>query len=79
MVNALRCDVWVLCACIVVCIVACFIGFWDIFFVGSASLHDLFLHFLAKCFFCNFEISSRSAVASLSKETRYNSERTLHW
>ena len=26
-VNALHCDVWVLCACIVVCIVACFIGF----------------------------------------------------
>ena len=27
-VNALRCDVWVVCTCIAVCIVACFIGFW---------------------------------------------------
>ena len=27
-VNALHCDVWVVCACIVVCTVACFIGFW---------------------------------------------------
>ena len=27
-INALRCDVWVVCACIAVCIVACFIGFW---------------------------------------------------
>ena len=26
-INTLRCDVWVVCACIVVCIVACFIGF----------------------------------------------------
>ena len=28
-VNALRCDVWVVCTCIAVCIVACFIGFWE--------------------------------------------------
>ena len=27
MVNASRCDVWVGCACLPVCIVACFIGF----------------------------------------------------
>ena len=27
-VNALRCDVWVVCTCIAVYIVACFIGFW---------------------------------------------------
>ena len=29
-INALRCDVWVVCAClrILVCIVACFVGFW---------------------------------------------------
>ena len=27
-VNALRCDVWVVCACIAMCIVACFVGFW---------------------------------------------------
>ena len=27
-VNALRCDVWVVCTCIAVCIVACFIGFY---------------------------------------------------
>ena len=26
--NALRCDVWVVCACIAVCIVTCFIVFW---------------------------------------------------
>ena len=26
--NALRCDVWVVCACIAVPIVACFICFW---------------------------------------------------
>ena len=51
--NALRCDVWVVCACIAVCIVTCFIGFCGSVFGESASLHDLFLHFLAKCFFCN--------------------------
>ena len=27
-VNALCCDVWVVSACVVVCIVACYIGFW---------------------------------------------------
>ena len=27
-VNASRCDVWVGCACLLVCIVACFVGFW---------------------------------------------------
>ena len=27
-VNALHCDVCVVCACIVACTVACFIGFW---------------------------------------------------
>ena len=26
--NASCCDVWVVCACITVCIVTCFIGFW---------------------------------------------------
>ena len=52
-VNALRCDVWVVCTCIAerTCIVACFIGFWGSVFCGSASLHDLFLHFLANCSF----------------------------
>ena len=29
------------------------INVWVVFFGGSASLHVLFLHFLAKCFFCN--------------------------
>ena len=29
---ASRCDVWVVCACIVMCIVACFIGFWGTVF-----------------------------------------------
>ena len=37
---ALRCDVWVVCACIAECIAACFIGFWGRVFGGSASLHD---------------------------------------
>ena len=27
--------------------------FGEVLFGGSASLHDLFLHFLVKCFFCN--------------------------
>ena len=52
-INALRCDVWVVGVCIAMCIVACSIGFWRSVFGGSPSLHDLFLHFLAKCFFCN--------------------------
>ena len=52
-INALCCDVWVVCARITMCIVACFIGFWELFFGESPSLHNLFLHFLAKCFFCN--------------------------
>ena len=43
--NALCCDVWVVCACIAVCIVTCFIGFCGSVFCESASLHDLFLHF----------------------------------
>ena len=33
-VKALHCDVWVVCACIKVCIVACFISFW-----GSVILY----------------------------------------
>ena len=42
---ALRCDVWVICVCIAVCIVVFFIGidvwFWGkSFFGGSASLQD---------------------------------------
>ena len=48
-VNALRCDVWVVCTCIVLVSLV----FGEVFFGGSASLHGLFLHFLAKCFFCN--------------------------
>ena len=40
-INALRYDLGVVCACIMVCIVACFIGFWGrVFFGGSASRHD---------------------------------------
>ena len=50
MVNASRCDVWVVCACLPVCIVACFIGFGEVFFAGSASLHDWILHFLKSAF-----------------------------
>ena len=51
-VNATRCDVWVVCARLPVCIVACFVGFWGSVFllVASASLHDWFLHFLESAF-----------------------------
>ena len=53
-INALRCDVWVVCACIAMHVhCRLFIGLGEVFFGGSPSLHDLFLHFLAKCFFCN--------------------------
>ena len=45
--NALHGNVWVVCACIAVCIVTCFIVFCGSVFGESASLHDLFLHFLA--------------------------------
>ena len=45
MVNALHCDVWVVCACIAVCNVACFIGFLGIGFGGSASLHEFVVFF----------------------------------
>ena len=31
-IYALRCDVWVVCARIAMCIVACFIGFWGTVF-----------------------------------------------
>ena len=41
-VKALRCNVRVVCACIAVFIVACFIGFGEVLFGGSlsASLHN---------------------------------------
>ena len=48
--HASCCDVWVVCACLPMCIVACFIGFWGSVFSGSASLHDWFLHFLGRAF-----------------------------
>ena len=31
-INALRCDGWVVCARIAMCIVACFVGFWGTVF-----------------------------------------------
>ena len=37
-INALRCDVWVVCACLPVCIVACFVGFVQVCFGKSASI-----------------------------------------
>ena len=49
-VSALRCDVWVVCACLLMCIVACFVGFWGSVFGGIASLHDQFWHFLKSAF-----------------------------
>ena len=48
--HASRCDVWVDCACLPVCIVACFVGFWGSVFAGNASLHDWFLQFLESAF-----------------------------
>ena len=52
--NALRCECGqsvhaFRCASSLVSLV-----FEEVFFGGSASLHYLFLHFLAKCFFYNF-------------------------
>ena len=48
--------VWVVCACLPVCIVACFVGFWGSVFAGSASLHDWFLHFLESAFSVTFSL-----------------------
>ena len=47
-VNALRCDVWVVWACLPVCIVACFVGFWgNVFlFLVSPLLINLLLSLL---------------------------------
>ena len=46
-VNALRCDVWVVCARLPVCTVACFFVFWGIvFFVGVHPYMSAF------CTFC---------------------------
>ncbi len=49
-VNTSRYDVWVVCARLPVCIVACFVGFGEVFIAGTASLHDRFLHFLESAF-----------------------------
>ncbi len=56
-VNALRCNAWVVCTCITVRCALSLVSlvFGEVFFGGSVSLHDLFLHFLAKCFFCNYK------------------------
>ena len=35
------------------CDMYCRLFHWFLRIGGSASLHALFLHFLAKCFFCN--------------------------
>ena len=40
MVNASRCDVWVGCACLPVCIVACFVGFWGCVFCIYRNLQE---------------------------------------
>ena len=54
MVNASRCDVWVVCMCmpsgVHCCLFRWFLG--KCFFAGSASLHDWFLHFLESAFNC---------------------------
>ena len=55
-INALRCDVCMgsLCMhCDARALSLVSLVFGEVFFGGSPSLHDLFLHFLAKCFFCN--------------------------
>ena len=45
--------------------------FGELFFGESPSLHDLFLHFLAKCFFCNFinKIRNQVRVAERGERT----------
>ena len=45
-VNASRCDMWVVCVCLLVCIAACFVGFWGSVFWWKCSYYDCFLHFL---------------------------------
>ena len=51
MVNASRCDVWVVCARLPVCALSLVsLVFGEVFFAGSASLHDRFLHFLESAF-----------------------------
>ena len=42
-VNASLCDMWVICACLPVLVS---LVFGEVFFGGSASLHDCFLYFL---------------------------------
>ncbi len=44
--------------------------FGEFFFGGSPSLHDLFLHFLAKCFFCNF-IALRTIIQLVHSSIGY--------
>ena len=52
----MRCDVWIVCACFACALSLVSLVFGQAFFGGSASLHDRFLHFLAKCCFCNLYI-----------------------
>ena len=77
-VNASRCDVWVVCACILVCIVTCFVGFWgSVFFGGSASLREcFFLHFLesafnnmSACVVCMQKVQKAAPTSSLKRES----------
>ena len=50
-VNASSCDVWVVCARLPVCALSLVsLVFGEVFFAGSASLHDRFLHFLESAF-----------------------------
>ena len=51
-VNASRCDVWVVCARLPVCIVACFVGFWGSVFcwVVHPYMTGFCMHFLESAF-----------------------------
>ena len=39
--------------------------FGEVFFGGSATLHDLFLHFLAKCFFSLYVEENRNPCSQV--------------
>ena len=53
-------------ACLLVCIVACFIGFW-----GSVILVEVhpymtgFLHFLAKCFIRDYDVPLHNHISKI--------------
>ena len=48
--------------------------FGEVVFGGSASLLDLFLRFLAKCFFCNLYVGVSQPDRALTPLSRIESE-----